>query len=93
MSIYELALVLREGAGKNEAELKKIAAEIVSKVKGRITSTNSLGLKQLSYPVKKADKGQVLFLEIELAETEVKSLEQSLKINEQVLRYLIIKKE
>ncbi|KKS79169.1 MAG: 30S ribosomal protein S6 [Candidatus Beckwithbacteria bacterium GW2011_GWA2_43_10] len=84
MSRYELALVLREGAGKDE---------ILSKVKGKITSTNSLGLKPLSYPVKKTDKGQVLFLEIEMAEVEVKSLEQSLKINEQVLRYLIIKKE
>ena len=84
MSRYELALVLREGAGKDE---------ILSKVKGKITSTNSLGLKQLSYLVKKADKGQVLFLVIELAEEEVESLEQSLKINEQILRYLIIKKE
>jgi len=93
MSIYELALVLREGAGKNEAELKKIAAEIVSKVKGRITSTNSLGLKQLSYPVKKALKGWVMFMEIEAEESEMKSLDRNLKINEQVLRNLIIKKE
>lgn len=84
MSRYELALVLREGAGKDE---------ILSKVKGKIISTNSLGLKQLSYSVKKADKGQVIFLVIELAEEEVKSLEKSLKINEQILRYLIIKKE
>lgn len=84
MSIYELALVLTEETAKDK---------ILSKVKGKITSTNSLGLKQLSYPIKKADKGQVLFLEIELAETDVKSLERSLKIDEQVLRYLIIKKE
>ncbi|MBU1322781.1 30S ribosomal protein S6 [Patescibacteria group bacterium] len=84
MSIYELALVLTEETAKDK---------ILSKVKGKITSTNSLGLKQLSYPIKKADKGQVLFLEIELAEADVKSLERSLKIDEQVLRYLIIKKE
>ncbi|MDZ7587195.1 MAG: 30S ribosomal protein S6 [Patescibacteria group bacterium] len=84
MSIYELALVLTEEAVKEK---------ILSKVKGKIINTQSLGLKQLSYPVKKADKGQVLFLEIELAETEVKSLERSLKIDEKVLRYLIIKKE
>ncbi|MCG2691848.1 30S ribosomal protein S6 [Microgenomates group bacterium] len=84
MSIYELALVLTE---------ETVKEKILSKVKGKITSTNSLGLKQLSYPIKKADKGQVLFLEIELAEADVKSLERSLKIDEQVLRYLIIKKE
>lgn len=84
MSIYELALVLTE---------ETVKEKILSKVKGKITNTNSLGLKQLSYPIKKTDKGQVLFLEIELAGTEVRSLERSLKIDEQVLRYLIIKKE
>lgn len=84
MSIYELALVLTE---------ETVKEKILSKVKGKITNTHSLGLKQLSYPIKKTDKGQVLFLEIELAGTEVRSLERSLKIDEQVLRYLIIKKE
>lgn len=93
MSIYEFALVLREEAGKSEAELKKIAAEIVSKVKGKITSINSLGLKQLSYPVKKALKGWVMFMEIEAEGSEMKSLDRNLKINDQVLRNLIIKKE
>lgn len=93
MRIYEFALVLTEGAGKGEAEVKKLAAEIVSKVKGKITSTNSLGLKQLSYPVKKALKGWVLFLEIEAEESEMKSLDRNLRINDQVLRHLIIKKE
>lgn len=93
MRTYEFALVLTEGAGKGEAEVKKLTAEIVSKVKGKITSTNSLGLKQLSYPVKKALKGWVLFMEIEAEESEMRSLDRNLKINDQVLRHLIIKKE
>ena len=93
MRIYEFALVLTEGAGNGEAEVKKLTAEIVSKVKGKITSTNSMGLKQLSYPVKKALKGWVMFMEIEAEESEMRSLDRNLRINEQVLRHLIIKKE
>ena len=93
MRIYEFALVLTEGTGKGEAEVKKLATEIVSKVKGKIVKTNCLGLKPLAYPIGKATKGWILFMEIELDETKVKSLDRNLRINEKVLRYLIINKE
>ncbi|MFH0943191.1 MAG: 30S ribosomal protein S6 [Candidatus Beckwithbacteria bacterium] len=93
MRIYEFALVLVAGAGKGEAEVIKLTAEIVSKVKGKITKTDCLGLRPLAYPVKKATQGWVLFMEIELLESEVKSFDRHLKIDEKVLRHLIIKKE
>ena len=93
MRIYEFALVLTDEAGKGEAEVKKLTAEIVSKVKGKITKTDFLGLKPLAYPVKKASQGYILFMEIELEEDQVKSLDRNLRINEKVLRHLIINKE
>lgn len=82
MSLYELTLVLKESA--DEATAKTL-------VSGKIKSTKPWGAKDLAYPIKGAKRGGYFYFTVELEPGEIVSLDKTLKQNEQVLRYLLIK--
>lgn len=84
MNTYELTLVLKESAAKAEAKVKDL-------VTGKIKSTKSLGTRDLAYPIKGETRGVYHFFEIELEADAVQALDKSLKQNETVLRYLLIR--
>lgn len=83
MSHYELTLVLKEAAAKDEKAAKAL-------VPGKINQFKNLGVRQLAYKIKGADRGGYFSLEIELEPNEVSGLEKALGQNEQVLRHLLI---
>lgn len=67
-----------------EATLQKSAA----KVKGKLAITK----KQLAYEIKKLREAQYVFCEVEADSTKLNELDNALKNDENILRYLIIKK-
>ncbi len=84
MNTYQLTLVLKEAAAKNEAEVKAL-------VPGKVKTVKSWGVKDLAYPIKRETRGAYHYFEVELEPTEVTSLDKALKQNETVLRYLLIR--
>jgi small subunit ribosomal protein S6 len=84
MSVYELTLVLKESAAKDEAKIKAMAP-------GKVKSEKSWGVKDLAYPIKREQRGYYHFFEIELDPKEVSAADKALKQNETVLRYLLIR--
>jgi small subunit ribosomal protein S6 len=93
MKKYEFALVLTEEAGKDEAAAKKLAQEILSKVKAKVEETKYLGIRELAYPIKKRAKGAYAFLAVEMDEAAVKELDKILKLEDRVIRYLLVRAE
>lgn len=93
MRKYELALVLTEKIGKDEAKAKQHVDEIISKLKGKITNANVLGMRALAYPITHASQGWYSFMTIELEQGETKTLEKLLELDDQVLRYLLVRAE
>ncbi len=93
MKKYELVLILTEEAGKNEALAQKLAKEIISKVKGKITDTKVLGVRDLAYPIKEAVKGWYGFFKVELDGKIIPELERSMKLEEKIIRYLLVRAE
>jgi len=93
MKKYELVLILTEEAGKNEALAQKLAKEIVSKVKGKIVDTKVLGVRDFAYPINKVVKGWYGFFVVELDGGVIPEIEKNIKLEEKIIRYLLVRAE
>lgn len=61
--------------------------------KGRVVKKTSWGKKTFSYPVAKNAEGIYWHLDLELNPETAVNLAKQLKLNEQVLRFLMLKKQ
>lgn len=90
---YELTVVLPEKATPAK---KKAVNETISKIlkiaKGEIKKTDDWGKLELAYPLKGNNSGVFLYFELELEPKEIKSFDQKLKLEEGIIRYLLVKK-
>lgn len=94
MNKYELTLVLD---GKAGAAKKKKVSEALEKLlklfKGEIKESKEWGVKELAYKIGKSETGFYLFFELEMEPSAVKQLNEKLRNDADVLRYLIVKSE
>ena len=94
MNEYELTLVLD---GKAGAATKKRVTETLEKIlkilNGVIKESKEWGVKELAYKINKSEKGLYLFFEIELDPKGAKALNEKLRTDADIIRYLLINKE
>lgn len=92
MNKYELTIVLD---GKSGAAKKKKLVETLEKVvlpfKGKLSEAKEWGVKDLAYKIGKSLTGLYLYFELELDPKGVKSLNEKLRTDAEVLRFLIVK--
>ncbi len=90
---YELTTIIDSNIPDNEhpAIIEKMK-ELIIKNKGEITLEDNLGRKKLSYPIKKLLKGVFICLEFNIEPKTIKTLEKELKLNKDIIRFLLIKK-
>ena len=94
MDRYELTLVLDGKAGV--AKKKKVIEsldKILKLFKGVIKESKEWGVKELAYKIGKSETGLYLFFEIEMDPATVKQLNEKLRVDSDILRYLIVKPE
>lgn len=93
MNKYELTVVLD---GKGGAAKKKKVIEALEKAlkifKGVIKESKEWGVRQLAYKVGKSETGLFLFFELELDPIGVKALNDKLRTDADIIRYLVVKK-
>lgn len=94
MNKYELTLVLD---GKVGAATKKKVVEnlekIVSLFKGAVKNSKEMGVKELAYKIGKSETGLYLFYELELNSKGVKALNDKMRVSQDLIRYLLIRKD
>ena len=94
MSRYELALVV---SAKIEDEARAAVVEkakaYITRFGGTITEVEEWGKKRLAYEVQKMREGFYYFIQFEAEATCPAELEKRVRIMENVLRYLVVKKE
>jgi len=56
-------------------------------------TANHWGVRQLAYPIRKFQEGYYVLYEAQLDPTRIKDIERSLQFNEDVLRYLVVRKD
>lgn len=74
-------------------ELVEKIKKVVETAGGKVTITQQLGKKRLSYPIRKFREGSYVYLELTGQGDMISALENFYKINDTVIRYLTIKAE
>ena len=94
MSKYELALVVNAKIEDDarEAVVAK-AKNYVTRYGGTITEVEEWGKKRLAYEVQKMREGFYYFIQFEADATCPAEVERHVRIMDNVLRYLVVKKE
>lgn len=71
--------------------LKKIE-KIVEDASGKILSTDVWGKRHLAYKIKSHEEGYYVVMELKMEKSSTKEFERDLKLQGDVLRYLLIQK-
>ena len=94
MNKYELALVV---SAKLEDEERDAVVEkakgFITRYNGTITEVEEWGKKRLAYEIQKMHEGFYYFIHFEADTTCPGELEREMRIMDNVLRYLVVKKE
>jgi small subunit ribosomal protein S6 len=94
MNQYELALVVNAKI-EDEARLATLEAvkELISRFGGTVTNVEDWGKKRLAYEIQKMKEGYYYFVQFEADSTVPNEIEQRVRIMENVIRYLCIRKD
>ena len=66
--------------------------KLIAAADGKITKRDNLGKKRLAYPISKQNFAVYIYFELQLEPTKVRELEATLRITEEVMRFLTVHK-
>jgi len=91
MALYETVFIARQDVSAKQVEdLAKAFGKIVNDNGGEVKRTESWGLRNLAYKIKKNRKGHYTLLHIEALPKVIVELERNIRLNEDVLRYMTV---
>ena len=67
--------------------------EMVTKNGGRVDGLQEWGKRRLAYKINKKQEGNYVIVNFQLDSLNTKKVEQMLRLNDQIMRYLLINKE
>ena len=94
MNKYELVVVVSAKLEEEEraAEIEKVS-NLVTRFGGTITDVEEWGKKKLAYEIQKMHEGFYYFIQFEADSQCPAEIERHVRIMDNVLRYLVVKKE
>ena len=93
MDTYYLTLVVKPDLEENirktllDSMVKKLIGD-----SGKIEKENLWGEKNLAYPLKRQNKGFIAHYEVNAERKNAQTLDKALKLEEDILRYLLIRR-
>ena len=93
MRNYEIAVVLHPDLEIDLAATLEKVEGIITKNGGKITKKDNWGKRKLAYKINKQDWGIYVFYEVSVDCAKINKINQSLRITEEVMRYLIVSLE
>lgn len=91
---YELVYILTPKISEKEVKDKnKEVLEVLKKVGAEVLKEDFWGKKELAYPIKNFDQGFYTLVKFQVEPEKIKEIDKSLKLQEEVIRFLMIKKE
>jgi len=92
VALYEHVFLARQDLSQAQVDaLATTATEIVEANEGKVTKTESWGLKNLAYKIKRNRKAHFVMLNIESSGAAVAELERQTGINEDIIRWVTIR--
>ncbi|MGO8919114.1 MAG: 30S ribosomal protein S6 [Stellaceae bacterium] len=94
MPFYENVFIARQDISATQVEaLADALTTVVTEQGGQITKREYWGLRNLSYRIKKNRKGHYVLFNLDAPPKAVNELERTMRINEDVIRYLTVRVE
>ena len=94
MPFYETVLIARQDLGDAQVTaLTEACQKIITDGKGKVHKTENWGLRTLAYKINKNRKGHYVLIESECEGPVIIELERTLRLNEDVLRYMTIRED
>ncbi|MBI4353289.1 MAG: 30S ribosomal protein S6 [Candidatus Omnitrophica bacterium] len=94
MRSYEGVFILDPDLG-SEVSKNTVAQiqELVTKNGGRVDGLQEWGRRRLAYKIKKKQDGHYILLHFQLDPLQAKKMEQTLRLNDQLLKFLLVRKD
>lgn len=94
MRNYEVVYIVRpEVDSDGLAAIQDSIKSVVERDGGAVVKVEPWGTRPLAYPINDQREGQYVLLQLQLEPVAVADLERSLKLNEQVIRHLVVRLE
>ncbi len=94
MHQYELVTILSPQLGEEElpAAVERINNFVVSRG-GEVGNVDQWGRRRLAYPIERFTEGTYIVTQLSLDATRAAELEANLRISEEVIRHLLVRKD
>ncbi len=91
MTKYEIMFIVK--TTMEDDEIKKTADGVKALISGKskVIEFKDLGKKKLAYPIKKEISGNYFLMNVEASHDVIAEFDRKIRINEKVLRHLVIK--
>jgi small subunit ribosomal protein S6 len=94
MPLYETVFIARQDISAKQAEdMTKAFGKIVNDNGGEVKKTESWGLRNLAYRIKKNRKGHYALLHTDAPPAAIAEMERNMRLHEDVLRYMTVRIE
>ena len=91
---YELMVIIKPLLPEDiKSKVLKRVEKLVKDADGSILSTDAWGKRHLAYKIKSHEEGYYVVMEVKMAEDKVKDFERDLKLQSDILRFLLIRKD
>ena len=92
MALFEHIIMLRQDLSSSDLEEAiKIHEQTLGELDGNVVYKESWGLRSLASPIKENKKAFYEFMNIELPQDKIDTLNSKLNLNDKIIRYLSIK--
>ena len=92
MALFEHIILLRQDLSSSDIEdAIKVHEQTLSELEGNVVYKESWGLRSLAYPIKENKKAFYEFMNIELPQDKIDTLNSTLNLNDKIIRYLSVK--
>lgn len=94
MAGYELVFIVQPDLEEEprNALIGKVT-QTISDLKGQVIKLDPWGKRRLAYPIKKHHEGFYVVVQMELPTSAERSLERAVKLMEDIIRYLVVRKD
>ncbi len=92
MPYYEHIFIARQDiSSQHVADMAQQFAEIIEKGGGKVTKTETWGLRTLAYRIRKNRKGHYVLMNLDTPHEAVQELERQERLNDDILRYMTVR--
>jgi small subunit ribosomal protein S6 len=92
MSFYEVVFIARQDLAVSQVEsLTETYTKLIKDLDGEVKDSEYWGLKYLAYPIRKNRRGHYVMLRMKAPGKAIEEIRRQMRINEDVLRNLIVR--